>query len=119
MRRLILAAMLGLAISANVGCFIPIYSADPARSFFARQTGEQVSDAIASLGTEYRRIATLYFVESLKYREIADLLGCPIGTVRSRIHRARALLQVALRSCALDNGIGVEGSTVQTLEHAA
>ncbi len=58
-----------------------------------------------ALPSEYRSVATLYFVDDLSYQEIATTLGCPVGTVRSRLHRARRLLQRALWTLAVDNGI--------------
>ncbi len=44
-------------------------------------------------------------VEEFSYREIADIMECPVGTVMSRLHRGRRLLQVALREQALRCGI--------------
>ena len=58
-----------------------------------------------SLPEEYRAVATLYFVDDLSYQDIATMLDCPVGTVRSRLHRARRLLQRALWDLAVDNGI--------------
>lgn len=45
--------------------------------------------AFAHLGPEFRQVLWLVVVENLTYREVADLLGIPIGTVMSRLHRAR------------------------------
>jgi len=44
-------------------------------------------------------------VEELSYKEIADVVGCPIGTVMSRLHRARKQLQVSLQAHAVQLGI--------------
>ena len=54
-------------------------------------------------------VSTLYFMEDLSYEEIARVLGCPIGTVRSRLHRGRKMLQKALWQVAEESGI-VESS---------
>jgi RNA polymerase sigma-70 factor (ECF subfamily) len=50
---------------------------------------QAVSSAIDSLPDELRAALTLREFEGLSYEEIAEILGCPIGTVRSRIFRAR------------------------------
>lgn len=78
---------------------------DPARSFLSRLDAEKVSAAILALPLQYRAVATLYFAEDLSYAEIASILGCPVGTVRSRLHRARALLQRQLWEIAVDHGL--------------
>ena len=52
--------------------------------------------AIANLPPEYRIVVTLYHLEERKYREVAEILGLPIGTVKSHLHRARALLRESL-----------------------
>ncbi|MDH3601057.1 MAG: hypothetical protein OEU26_15665, partial [Candidatus Tectomicrobia bacterium] len=52
--------------------------------------------AIASLSPEVRLVVTLFFVEGLAYREIAEIADCPIGTVMSRLSRGRRRLQELL-----------------------
>jgi len=79
--------------------------ANPAATFLHKLETDQVADAMQALPTEYRSVATLYFVDDLSYQEIATTLDCPVGTVRSRLHRARRLLQRALWTLAVDNGI--------------
>jgi RNA polymerase sigma-70 factor (ECF subfamily) len=78
---------------------------DPASAILGRIEAEQVQKAIARLPDEYRVVAALYFVEDFSYEEIAHMVGCPIGTVRSRLHRGRRLLQKALWSAAEEIGI--------------
>lgn len=56
----------------------------------------RLRDAISELKDEYREVLLMWGVEGLKYREIATILGVPIGTVMSRLHRARKLLADAL-----------------------
>jgi len=80
--------------------------ANPAATFFSKVETEQVAGALEALPEEYRAVATLYFVDDLSYQDIATMLDCPVGTVRSRLHRARRLLQRALWDVAMDNGIG-------------
>ena len=79
--------------------------ADLARSVMDRMEAEQVEAAIDALPEEFRVVAVLYFLQDLPYQEIASVLGIPVGTVRSRLHRGRALLQRALWRLARDNGI--------------
>jgi RNA polymerase sigma-70 factor (ECF subfamily) len=55
---------------------------------------------LAALPVEFREVLLLREIEEFSYREIADLLQLPIGTVMSRLSRARALLQAALGSAA-------------------
>lgn len=78
---------------------------NPAATFLRKVETEQVAAALRALPPEYRTVATLYFVDDLSYQEIATTLDCPIGTVRSRLHRARRLLQRALWTLAVDNGL--------------
>jgi RNA polymerase sigma-70 factor (ECF subfamily) len=66
---------------------------------------EEIENAINNLPDEYRLIVVLADVEELTYREIADVLGCPIGTVMSRLHRARRMLQESLIEHAKAAGI--------------
>jgi RNA polymerase sigma factor (sigma-70 family) len=58
---------------------------------------DDVEAALASLQPDFRAAVVLCDVEGLSYEEIADVLGVKIGTVRSRIHRGRALLRTALK----------------------
>lgn len=73
-------------------------SADPAPPELAqaRETGELVTAAIAGLPDEARETLVLRDVEGLRYEEIAEVLGIPVGTVRSRLNRARTLLRERL-----------------------
>lgn len=84
---------------------LPGRGSDPVTSVLAQLDSEAISNAIASLPEEYRVAATMYFVDEFSYQEIADMIDCPIGTVRSRLHRARRLLQKALWDLAEENGI--------------
>jgi RNA polymerase sigma-70 factor (ECF subfamily) len=80
-------------------------SDDPAKLLLEKLTGEQVEAAIGALPDEHRVVATLYFVEDFSYQEIADVVGVPVGTVRSRLHRSRRMLQKALWTIAKERGI--------------
>ena len=78
---------------------------DPAAALMDRFDSEQVGAALDALPTEYRTVATLYFIEDFSYQQIADIVGCPVGTVRSRLHRGRRMLQKALWRVAQERGI--------------
>lgn len=77
---------------------------DPAIGYAERLDGAAVDAAIQSLPSEYRTVAILYLVDDLSYRQIAEIVGCPVGTVRSRLHRGRRLLRQALRPLAIERG---------------
>jgi len=78
---------------------------DPASLLMSKVATEHVEAAIAALPDEYRVAATLYFMQDFSYQEIADVVGVPVGTIRSRIHRGRRLLQKALWTIAEERGI--------------
>jgi RNA polymerase sigma-70 factor (ECF subfamily) len=80
-------------------------SPDPAGALMDRLDQEAVARAIDSLPEEYRVVATLYFMQDLQYQDIAAVLQVPVGTVRSRLHRGRRLLQKALWTIAEERGI--------------
>ena len=57
---------------------------------------KEIVRALDAIPEEFRMVVLLADVEELSYREIADLFGCPIGTVMSRLHRGRRLLKASL-----------------------
>ncbi len=63
----------------------------------SRQIAETVNAAIESLSEDLRQAITLREIEGLSYEEISELMNCPIGTVRSRIFRAREAIATRLR----------------------
>ena len=66
---------------------------DPVAIVLGSMLDEGLDRAMAALSEEYRRIILLCDVEQRSYQEIADTMQCPLGTVRSRIHRGRRLLR--------------------------
>lgn len=78
---------------------------DPATLIVERLGEARVCDAIGELPEEFRVVCALYFVNDASYQEIAEMLGCPVGTVRSRLHRGRRMLQKALWNAALESGV--------------
>ena len=78
---------------------------DTATTLVDRLDSELVQRALDALPEDFRTVATLYFMQDLPYQEIADMLDVPIGTVRSRLHRARRMLKKALWEVAAERGI--------------
>ena len=78
---------------------------DPAATFLSRVDVDHVRSAIAALPDDFGVVASLYFLEELSYQEIAEMVGIPVGTVRSRLHRGRRMLQKALWTIAVEEGI--------------
>jgi RNA polymerase sigma-70 factor, ECF subfamily len=71
--------------------------AHPAEQFAAHETVDRVRQAVATLPENYREVVVLCELEEMSYDDAAATLDCPVGTVRSRLHRARALLIEKLR----------------------
>ncbi|HEX2961679.1 MAG TPA: sigma-70 family RNA polymerase sigma factor [Ignavibacteriales bacterium] len=65
---------------------------------------DDISSAISSLPEDFRTVIILSDIEGFTYEEIADFVDCPIGTVRSRLHRARKMLYVRLNKYAQERG---------------
>jgi RNA polymerase sigma-70 factor (ECF subfamily) len=89
---------------------------DPVGESMRPLLAREIQNALEELSEEHRLMIVLADIEELSYKEIADIVGCPIGTVMSRLHRARKHMQQKLVSTALDMGIVDEGaaSTLST-----
>jgi RNA polymerase sigma-70 factor (ECF subfamily) len=81
-----------------------IETADPEGAFFSQIVDEKVLQAVDALPTEFREVLVLSDMEGLHYAEIAETLQVPVGTVKSRLFRARRLLQAALYEHAVEMG---------------
>jgi RNA polymerase sigma-70 factor (ECF subfamily) len=79
-------------------------TADPPDGFIHRTLSEPMQAALDSLNEQHRAALLLADVEGLDYDEIAQVLALPLGTVRSRLHRARAKMRAALESYGCDIG---------------
>ncbi|NOU25917.1 MAG: RNA polymerase sigma factor RpoE [Methylotenera sp.] len=69
----------------------------PESSMMTKQIAQTVNDTVAGLPEELRTAITLREIEGLSYEEIATIMNCPIGTVRSRIFRARDTISLKLK----------------------
>jgi RNA polymerase sigma-70 factor (ECF subfamily) len=69
------------------------------------QVDDRLKHAVAQLPDHYREVLLLWAVEGLKYREIAEVLGVKLGTVMSRLYRARAMLTDQLSELAAEHGM--------------
>lgn len=78
---------------------------DPETQALAPLIEAELGKALAELPEDFRLAVILSDVEELSYKEIAEVMGCPIGTVMSRLHRGRKLLQTRLREHAIAIGI--------------
>lgn len=77
---------------------------DPESQILGKFVHEDIMAAIDKLPDEFRMVVILNAVEGFAYQEIADMLGVPIGTVRSRLYRGRKLLQKLLYEQAREMG---------------
>jgi RNA polymerase sigma-70 factor (ECF subfamily) len=76
----------------------------PERALLERSVSDDVQRALESLPEDFRTAVVLCDVQGLSYKEIADIMGTPVGTVMSRLFRGRKLLAAALREFAVAEG---------------
>jgi len=79
-------------------------SGDLQGSVFSRLLEDDVAQAIAELPDDFRTVVILCDIEGLTYEEIAAFVDCPLGTVRSRLHRGRKMLRTRLLTYARERG---------------
>jgi DNA-directed RNA polymerase specialized sigma24 family protein len=78
----------------------------------------RVQTALDLLSDDFREVILLCGVEGLLYEEAAEVLGIPVGTVRSRLSRARAALREAINETNVEHGRGLpEGTDAKTGAH--
>lgn len=83
---------------------------DPEKLFFRKVFDDDVKAAIDEMPEDFRLVIILSFLEGFSYQEIADILNINIGTVKSRLHRGRKLLQKSLWEYAVKNGFVKEAA---------
>lgn len=81
-----------------------IEETDPEGTFFSQIVDDKVLEAIDSLAPEFREVLVLSDIEAMRYAEIAETLKIPVGTVKSRLFRARRQLQAQLYAHAVEMG---------------
>jgi len=84
--------------------FQDIQEEDPQGAFFDKIVDDEVLRAIDGLPEAFRETVVLSDVEGMSYQEIGKILGIPVGTVKSRLFRARQMLQGKLYDYAVGNG---------------
>ena len=67
--------------------------------------GDEVTSALDALPLDFKMVVLLVDLEELSYKEVAEILDCPVGTVMSRLHRGRKLLRGELLNYAVEHGI--------------
>jgi RNA polymerase sigma-70 factor (ECF subfamily) len=67
------------------------------RDAYVRELQEKLNDAMLKLSIKHRTVVTLFEIDGLSHQEIADVMDCSVGTVRSRLHYAKQLLQSELQ----------------------
>ena len=82
---------------------------NPARAYEHRTLSPVVQEALASLNPEFRAVVVLADLRDFSYREIAEAMSCPIGTVMSRLFRARRILRTMLYEHARAHGLRAMG----------
>ena len=86
-------------------------AANPEQIFLAGALGEEVERALRELPEEYRLVLLLTAIEDLSFKEVAAVLSCPIGTVMSRLHRARRLMQEKLTGSSRGHDVAADVSS--------
>lgn len=82
-------------------------SSTPERELLRQEIERTVFETVEALPEELRQAITLREVEGLSYEEISERMDCPIGTVRSRIFRAREAIDIRLRPLLADSEVPV------------
>lgn len=80
---------------------IPDMRDEPERVTLHEELDEQIHKALAALPADFRKAVILADIEQLSYEEISKLMGCSLGTVRSRLHRGRKMLRAKLEGFSL------------------
>lgn len=91
--------------TANLGQFTPAVPESHEANILGRMVSKDVEAALEAVPAEFRLAVILADLEDFSYKEIAEIMDCPAGTVMSRLYRGRKLLQKQLVTYALEQGI--------------
>jgi RNA polymerase sigma-70 factor (ECF subfamily) len=91
-------------------------SRDPEGAMVRGMLSDDVLRALDGLPTDFRLAVVLCDLQELSYKEIAEIMECPVGTVMSRLFRGRRLLQKQLRDYALAEGVIRDSKDVKTAD---
>lgn len=78
---------------------------DPETDFFSKLLSDEVVEALDQVPVDFRMVVVLADIQGFSYKEIAEIVGCPVGTVMSRLFRGRRILQKHLYDYAIREGI--------------
>jgi RNA polymerase sigma-70 factor (ECF subfamily) len=78
---------------------------DPEGDFFGRLLSDEVVQALEEVPIDFRMVVILADIQGFSYKEIAEVVGCPVGTVMSRLFRGRRILQKHLYEYAIREGV--------------
>ena len=90
---------------ANLGQFVSAGPRDSESALLGRMVSGDVERALAQVPAEFRLAVVLADLEDFSYKEIAEIMECPAGTVMSRLYRGRKILQKLLYRYAIEQGI--------------
>jgi RNA polymerase sigma-70 factor (ECF subfamily) len=88
-------------------------SSNPEEYFFEKLLSDDVIRSIDVLPIDFRLVVILADLQEFSYKEIAEILDCPVGTVMSRLYRGRKLLQRNLLGYAIENGVVQAGQAME------
>jgi RNA polymerase sigma-70 factor (ECF subfamily) len=90
---------------ANLGQFVGGAPRDAESALLGRMLSRDVERALAAVPSEFRLAVILADLEDFSYKEIAEIMECPAGTVMSRLYRGRKILQRLRHDYAIEQGI--------------
>lgn len=94
-----LSARMTVALDLDQDSTLPAASETPESMLFAQADQQRVRDALDRLPVPFREVILLCDMEEMSYQEIAESIGVPIGTVMSRLSRARKLMREFIGAC--------------------